>query len=98
MATLINLDKKYSRFLFTAMAAVSDSEWVRIGFIDLAACHVRFEDVIHERDGQSYYTLSFCRGEVTQENWMSVSMADVGGVHVDVDIRTGAVIGLHADR
>lgn len=98
MANLIHLDKQYSRYLFTAMAAVARSEWVTTGAIDLAACHVHFEDVVHTRDGVSYYTISFCRGEVTQDNWMTVSVADVGGVHVDMDIHTGAVIGLHGDR
>jgi len=92
------LDKKYTPFLFKAIEAVRASDLVSSGRYDVENFNIAFEDVLHERDGVHYYTVSFYAEEVTAQNWMTATAAEVGGVHVDIDAGTRQVIRVYGDR
>ena len=98
MASVIKLDKKYTPFLFKAIEAVGASDLVTSGRYDVRNFNVAFEDVVHERDGARFYTVSFYAEEVTAQNWMTATAAQVGGVHVDLDVQTREVIRVYGDR
>ena len=98
MTTLIKLDNKFTPFLFKAISAVKNSVFVTLGKYDVENFYVFFEDLVHERDGVKFYTISFYAKEVTEDNWMEVSSHEVGGINVDIDIRTKEVISIYSDR
>ena len=98
MATLIKLDNKFTPFLFKAISAVKNSVFVTSGKYDVENFYVSFEDLVHERDGLKFYTISFYAKEVTEDNWMEVSSHEVGGINVDIDIRTKEVVSIYSDR
>lgn len=98
MASLVRLDKKYTPFLFKAIEAVGSSDFVTSGQYDMENFNLSFEDVVHERDGVRYYTISFFAEAVTAQNWMTATAAEVGGLHVELDVATRQVIRVYGDR
>lgn len=98
MASLVRLDKKFTPYLFKAIEAVSRSDFLTSGRYDVENFNLSFEDVVHERDGVRFYTVSFFAEEVTAESWMTATVAEVGGLHVDLDAATRQVIRVYGDR
>ena len=98
MTSLIRLDKKFTPFLFEAIKAVGTNDLVTSGRYEVKDFNVGFEDVVHERDGLRFYTISFFAEEVTARNWMTSTVAKVGGLHVDLDVATRQVIRVYGDR
>lgn len=98
MVKFVQLDKKISPFLVRAIDAARKSELALARKYDIENMHIFFDDSIHNRNGRACYTVHFYAEEVTADNWMEKSVAEVGGLNIDIDIKTKEIISIYGDR
>lgn len=97
---LFKIDKQYTRFLFRAIDAAKNSEFVTLNKYDIDNFYVSLGNHIKTNDGIRCYTISFYSEEVTQDNWMDIGAGGIviDDVNVDINIDTGEVIYVYGSR
>lgn len=92
----LSLIKDIPPFLFKAIEAAKNSEFVSKCKYDINNFYISFSNHITIKKEIRYYTIRFYSKEITQDNWMDVG---VGGIEIDdINVDTGEVIYVYGSR
>lgn len=97
---IFKLDKRYTPFLFKAIEAAKNSEFVSKCKYDINNFYISFSNHITIKKEIRYYTIRFYSKEITQDNWMDVGVGgiEIDDINVDINVDTGEVIYVYGSR